>query len=168
MTDIFAVNIKKKLFPWILMISFLILDQGSKMALRHMQDEFFDIPVTSCFRLTASWNDGLSWGFLPHLMQSQMGNLFAFLNVLLSIFLLISGLFQRGILMWCTSWPWAWILITAGAIGNTLDRILFKAVFDFLHLHWGYFSFPIFNVADVLLTLGGIILFYQYLEKECS
>jgi signal peptidase II len=48
----------------------------------------------------------------------------------------------------------ALLLITAGAVGNYLDRILRGYVVDFIHLrHW-----PVFNVADIYVTLGATLL----------
>jgi signal peptidase II len=49
----------------------------------------------------------------------------------------------------------ALLLISAGALGNGLDRLARGCVVDFLHLdHW-----PVFNVADLYITAGGILLF---------
>lgn len=50
-------------------------------------------------------------------------------------------------------------LITAGAIGNFYDRIVFGGVRDFLHFYW--FEFPVFNVADCGLVVGAGLLFIQ-------
>jgi signal peptidase II len=48
----------------------------------------------------------------------------------------------------------ALVLVAAGAIGNTLDRLVRGHVVDFIHvLHW-----PVFNVADVYITSGATLL----------
>ena len=48
----------------------------------------------------------------------------------------------------------ALLLVTAGAIGNYADRVLRGSVVDFIHLtHW-----PVFNVADIYVSLGGLAL----------
>ena len=48
----------------------------------------------------------------------------------------------------------ALVLVTAGAVGNYLDRVFRGYVVDFVHLkHW-----PVFNVADVYVTVGYAIL----------
>jgi signal peptidase II len=48
----------------------------------------------------------------------------------------------------------ALLLITAGAAGNCLDRIVRGYVVDFVHVpHW-----PVFNVADAYVTVGAILL----------
>lgn len=50
-------------------------------------------------------------------------------------------------------------LMLAGAAGNLLDRLRYGYVVDFVHLHArDRFHWPIFNVADTLLFLGGALL----------
>ena len=45
-------------------------------------------------------------------------------------------------------------LILAGALGNVVDRIFRGCVVDFIHVHYGWFNFPVFNVADSAITIG--------------
>jgi signal peptidase II len=45
-----------------------------------------------------------------------------------------------------------------GALSNALDRLIYGAVADFFHFHWGTWSFYIFNIADMAITLGVILL----------
>lgn len=47
-------------------------------------------------------------------------------------------------------------LIGAGAIGNTLDRVRLGYVIDFFYFKW--IDFPIFNVADIYITVGSILI----------
>ena len=47
-------------------------------------------------------------------------------------------------------------LVLSGAVGNFIDRVVFGAVRDFFCLE--FISFPIFNVADVLLTVGAVLV----------
>jgi signal peptidase II len=50
-------------------------------------------------------------------------------------------------------------MIMGGAIGNLQDRLTHGFVVDFVHVHWrDTWSFPIFNVADSLITVGTILL----------
>ena len=51
-------------------------------------------------------------------------------------------------------------LIFGGAIGNLIDRIRFGYVVDFLDLRW----WPVFNVADVALTIGVALLFIEVIR----
>ena len=45
-------------------------------------------------------------------------------------------------------------LIMAGALGNLVDRVTHECVVDFVHVHYGAFSYPVFNVADSAITVG--------------
>jgi signal peptidase II len=54
-------------------------------------------------------------------------------------------------------------LIIGGALGNLIDRIAYGHVVDFLYLHLGDRSLFVFNLADVALTIGPILLVAIYL-----
>ena len=53
---------------------------------------------------------------------------------------------------------YALLMIFGGALGNFYDRIVFSAVPDFIDLHINNFHWFIFNVADIFITLGVIIM----------
>ena len=48
--------------------------------------------------------------------------------------------------------------ILGGAIGNVVDRLQHGYVVDFLDFYWGASHFPAFNVADMGITLGAVLL----------
>ncbi len=49
-------------------------------------------------------------------------------------------------------------LCLGGALSNAVDRLIYGAVADIFHFHWGNWSFYIFNLADVALTFGVLLL----------
>lgn len=57
-------------------------------------------------------------------------------------------------------------LITAGAIGNMIDRVTLKYVIDFIYVI--YIDFPVFNVADIYVTLGtaALLITILFVWKE--
>ena len=60
----------------------------------------------------------------------------------------------------------ALILIVGGGIGNLYDRILHGSVTDFMHIGFGIFQTGIFNVADMSITAGAvIILIHSFFRK---
>ncbi len=67
---------------------------------------------------------------------------------------------------WSVSVPlFALLLVTAGAVGNYLDRIVRGYVVDFVHLK----NWPVFNVADVYITVGGAVLAWVLLvRRRCN
>ena len=50
------------------------------------------------------------------------------------------------------------LIIIGGALGNFYDRVIYRAVPDFVDFHLGNFHWFTFNVADIFITVG--ILFY--------
>lgn len=51
-------------------------------------------------------------------------------------------------------------LMSAGAIGNFIDRVRLKSVTDYLDFHFGSYIFPTFNLADICLVVGTILFSY--------
>ncbi|SHN10172.1 signal peptidase II [Mucilaginibacter sp. OK098] len=58
------------------------------------------------------------------------------------------------------------ILIVGGGFGNIYDRIRYGSVTDFMHINFGFFQTGIFNVADVSIMLGMIILLLHAIFKK--
>ena len=53
-------------------------------------------------------------------------------------------------------------LILSGSLGNGIDRIIKGYVIDFINLK--LFNFPIFNIADIAINIGCIILIFNYFK----
>src|SRR5438552_1119618 len=102
------------------------------------------------FSLNLATNTGAAWS----LFSGYAGLLF-----LIRAFV-IAGLIGYLVTKRKEAPRWLW-LVAVGALGNALDYLLYGHVIDFFHfVFWGY-SFPIFNVADSLISIGvaGVILF---------
>ena len=56
------------------------------------------------------------------------------------------------------------MLLAAGTVGNLIDRIFRGYVVDFLDLGW----FPVFNLADAMITAGTIGLIYVFIAESIS
>lgn len=117
------------------------------------------------FKLHTSFNTGALWG----IGQGQAW-LFALLSVV-AFFGVLYWLFVAGACrsLWLTI---TLALVTAGTLGNLYDRMAlhgwkdkagepFQAVRDFLRFRFGTFEWATFNVADILLVVGAIMLVIQ-------
>lgn len=57
-------------------------------------------------------------------------------------------------------------IVIGGIIGNLVDRILYGAVIDYLAFSFFGYSFPVFNIADVGITVGFIILIIDIFRSD--
>ena len=60
----------------------------------------------------------------------------------------------------------SYILLTGGIVGNLIDRIIYGYVVDYLRFIIFGYNFPIFNLADICITLGVILLIINIFRKE--
>ncbi|MCR2803566.1 signal peptidase II [Paenibacillus soyae] len=56
--------------------------------------------------------------------------------------------------------------ILGGAIGNLVDRALYGEVVDFFKLTFGNYIFPIFNIADIGISIGAILILLDMILEE--
>jgi signal peptidase II len=141
-------------------------DQASKLAAKRFlaPNAFFSF-AGDTFRLQYAENTGafLSLGASlsdpwRHLIFTVMVGIF--LLGLLGYLLFNRSLTSVGVL--CLSW------IFAGGISNLIDRIAYDGrVVDFLNVGIGPLRTGIFNVADMAITFGAIILaFHSFWQKQ--
>lgn len=60
----------------------------------------------------------------------------------------------------------ALIFILAGGVGNFIERVYRGAVTDFLHLRIETFSFFIFNIADLFISVGAVVIIFQWIRSQ--
>ena len=61
---------------------------------------------------------------------------------------------------------YALLMILGGALGNVFDRMIYKAVPDFIDFHVDNFHWFIFNVSDIFITFGVLLMiFFEIIVK---
>jgi signal peptidase II len=90
-----------------------------------------------------------------------------------TIFLVLSSLAAAlvlGVYLYGEDEGWlkrfALALILGGALGNIHDRLRYGSVVDFIDVGVGSYRWPIFNVADIAVTVGAILLGLAYLRRD--
>ena len=131
----------------------LVADQASKLAaLVWLFEPRVARNVLPFFDLVPHWNRGISFG------------LFGSSPITASWIFSVVALVIVGFLAY---WMWrarhadtaiAFGLIIGGAVGNVIDRVRFGAVIDFIHVHYGWFDWPVFNLADSFIFVGAVLL----------
>lgn len=106
------------------------------------------------------WNKGISFG----LFASSYYNVLVYCAIILSIILVLVAWYKSKSALDTIAWG----LIVGGGMSNLWDRWFFGAVSDFILVSIGEFNFPVFNVADIAVTLGGLILARRLFSRKKS
>lgn len=142
------------IFSVILMV---LLDQLTKLWASITLMKVDTIPIIpTIFHLTYVENRGAAFSIL----QNKRG---FFLIITIVVLIAIYGALQKRVVTTKIG-RISLYLIAGGAIGNLIDRIFRGYVidlFDFRIIH-----FPVFNVADIFVTIGGILLMYFLLFQS--
>ncbi|MCL2852353.1 MAG: signal peptidase II [Defluviitaleaceae bacterium] len=129
----------------------VIMDQATKLAAVNYLQPVGNIPlIPGVFHLTYATNTGAAFGLF------QGGRWFF---VALTVAVIASLVYYFVKLPNSREYSWVrltLILICGGALGNFIDRLLKGYVVDFLHVT--FIRFPIFNLADIFLVMGTLIL----------
>ena len=137
----------------LLVFSIFLLDRLSKIYVIYLDKKFFgsEIFFSKFLNIHLFWNEGIAFGLFSF-NDNYFYNILTFfilIIILLIIFMIIkSDGFKK----------YSLLMILGGAIGNVFDRIFYKAVPDFIDFHVGDFHWFIFNIADVFITLGVILM----------
>lgn len=128
-----------------------VIDQISKYAaVMCLKDQPPFIIIRNVFELQYLENRGAAFG----IMQGQRGIFLIITIIILAAAIYIYAklpLNRRFSILRCLI-----VLISAGAVGNMIDRIRQGYVVDFFYI--SAINFPIFNVADIYVTCSAIAL----------
>lgn len=140
------------LIVYLIVAATLILDQATKHLIVYHMDLRQSIEVIPGFLyMTSHRNAGAAWGIL----QDQMAFFYVVtLGVLTALIIWMRKLDPKKDRLLLI----ALALLMGGAIGNFIDRIFFREVVDFIDIHIFGYDFPIFNVADMALTFGVVVM----------
>ena len=132
-----------------LVILIFLIDRISKIYVINLDKKFpgSEIVVSKYLNINLIWNEGIAFG----LLSFDQENLYNFLTIL--IILIIFFIFMMTLKSYGQK-KIGLIMILGGALGNVFDRILYKAVPDFIDFHVGNFHWFIFNVSDIFITIG--------------
>ena len=110
-----------------------------------------DLFLSNYLNISLMWNEGIAFGLFAF-DESFFYNFITILIIIVIIIVFFMILKNEGYK------KYSLILILGGALGNLYDRILFSAVPDFIDFHIGDFHWFVFNVADIFISIGVIIM----------
>ncbi|MDR2068036.1 MAG: signal peptidase II [Holosporaceae bacterium] len=133
-------------------LSFFILlgDQASKFAVARRLRLGEHHTILPFFNIVRFENKGISFG----MFNGAASQLF---------WILLSAAVVVALCLRAKNNRCCWLplgMVASGAIGNSMDRIIYGAVVDFLDFHISTYHWPAFNIADSVIVVGAIILFF--------
>jgi len=150
-------NVKNKIFSketiasLVVIILVFILDRVTKISIINHQLNNSSLFINDYLNLELAWNTGIGFGLF-----SQNGNIYyhsismlIFFVIVFLIYLINSANCVEKILF---------SLILGGAFGNFYDRLIYFAVPDFIDFHINDFHWFTFNIADIFITIGIILI----------
>ena len=136
-----------------IILSIFILDRLTKLYVIYLNKinstpEIFSSKFLNIYLI---WNEGIAFG----LFSFNENNLYNFLTlfILIIIFVILYMISKSSGFK-----KYSLLLIFGGALGNVFDRIIYKAVPDFIDFHFENFHWFVFNLADVFISLGVIFM----------
>ena len=142
--------LKENILMFFLIIFIFFLDRYSKTFILNNLNENL-VYINDFINFDLIWNTGIGFGFLSSsstLIYNTISIIVGIIVIFLILISLKSDKFDKI----------AFSLIIGGALGNFYDRIFFKAVPDFIDIHYGNFHWFTFNIADIFITIGVICL----------
>lgn len=117
------------------------------------------ISINNFLNFTLAFNHGAAFSFLSDAggWQRWFFIIFSLIVILIITYILVKEKNSKYI---------AFSFVIGGAIGNLYDRILYGYVIDFIEFHYNSFYWPIFNIADIAISIGIILLLYSMFAKE--
>lgn len=140
---------KKRIY--LIAILGIILDQITKTFATMYLDNI--VLIKDFISLTYVKNYGGAWGILNN-------NLFILVGVSIITLIIINRYISRDANITKLSMA-SYGLLIGGIFGNLFDRIFRGYVVDFLNFYIFKYDFPVFNVADMLIVIGIILMFIE-------
>ena len=141
------------------LVFWIFLDQWTKHKMR-MLALHNTITILPFLKFSGVWNSGISFGLFPCNSSLQKIILWG-MSTLMIIFLI------RQYISSSKKVPRLGILLMiSGACGNLWDRIFYGKVFDFISIRFGRWDFPVFNLADMLISVGFLLSAISSFSQE--
>jgi len=131
----------------------VVADQLTKTAALSLLSQGTAVPVLPGFNLSLGFNTGASFGMMGGFMAGKPLLMAALTGALTIAFAVMAFRAQHALERAGLA------LVVGGALGNIIDRLRQGAVTDFLDFYWRDWHWPTFNVADICITLGAVLIF---------
>jgi signal peptidase II len=140
---------------WYLIITALVLafDQYTKywVSIRLREGDEIDI-IPGFFKLSYTENPGIAFGMLNNGDVKWLLVAISVAAVSVVLFYMMRTPSSNTLLLWSLA------LLAAGICGNLIDRVRMGRVIDFILLYYKSYQWPVFNIADMAITIGAALM----------
>jgi signal peptidase II len=147
------INLKKVSLNFAIVLVIFLADRISKIYILKIAEleNAVDIYINSYLNFYLIWNKGIAFGLLSFdkvFIYNAITSIIAGINIVILVMIIKNKGFKKHSLL----------LVLGGSLGNMFDRIYYTAVPDFIDFHINNFHWFVFNVADIFITMGIILL----------
>ena len=144
---------KKNIFDFFFILIIFFLDRISKIIIIDLNktNELINYNLTPFLNLDLVWNQGIAFGlfsFNENMYYNILTSIIIIVTLVIFVLMLKSNKYQK----------YGFLMVFGGSLGNIFDRLYYSSVPDFIDIHINNFHWFIFNVADIFITLGVLLL----------
>lgn len=136
----------------------VIIDQVLKIVIDNILSINESIQVIpNVFYITKVYNTGAAWSLF------EGSGILLIIIAIVAFFLLLK---YQNYFMENKRNTLAFALIYGGLVGNLIDRVIYGYVIDYLHIYIINYSFPVFNLADIAIVIGFLLVIIAIIKGE--
>ncbi len=153
---------RKNIFNFFLILTIFLIDRVTKILIINLNqaNKLDNYNLTPFLNFELIWNDGIAFGMLSF-NEKTYYNFITLIIIVITIIIFFMMNKAESIQ------KYGFMMVFGGSLGNIFDRLYYSSVPDFIDFHYNNFHWFIFNVADIFISLGVIILIYsEFLKKE--
>ena len=145
--------LKKNISSLMIIFIVFLLDRFSKSIILNLSQPVGELnfPITTFLNFNLVWNKGIAFGLFSF-DQNIYYNMITLIIILVTLVIIWFALKSEGIEKVC------YLMIIGGSFGNIFDRFYYSSVIDFIDISYNNFHWFIFNIADIFISLGVMIL----------
>ena len=154
--------LKKNIASVIFVFIIFFLDRFSKFIILKLFQPTGELnfSVTKFLDLNLVWNNGIAFGLFSF-DQNIYYNVITLIIILVTSAIIWFAFKSKGLE------KISYLMIIGGSFGNIFDRLYYSSVIDFIDISYNNFHWFIFNVADIFISLGVILLIaLEFLKNE--
>lgn len=150
---------KENIFSLVLLLIIFSVDRFTKIRIINSQAVENTIFINDFLNYELVWNTGIGFGLFS-LEASITYHIVTFIIFILILFLFFLTIKSKG------TEKFLYTFIMGGALGNFYDRCTFYAVPDFIDLHVNDFHWFTFNIADIFISIGIILIILKEISMK--